>query len=775
MGHKHTIGTVCKALFPTVLFRTCDKNELWQFIYGTHKYFDMQMPYSKIILITIFFTLAATISVAQSQDWRWQNPLPQGNTLRGVAYPAADNLWAVGDGGTMLRSRDNGLSWKRYPLSVTTTFYSVCFPDKRHGFAFGLDDQQGSVIYRTTDGGDSWVLTAHDSSFVLSGISFSDSMIGAAIGVRQIFPNQRQNFVYRTTDGGISWAIQIVEQTDLYTLFSVCTVGPKNVWVTGNSGIILRSTDGGNTWQDQSNSEWGDLMASSFQDPEHGWVVGAAGTVLHTTNGGMTWNLDTVPQDSLSPGYIVFSSVSFADKDNGFITADYGAILHTSTGGKTWNTVTLNGMGTGNNFVTAVAALSNDSAIAVGQFGAVLTTSDAGMSWTARSHGSVNDIFEIVFIDSLKGFAADGTNSLLRTTDGGQHWTTYRVLAENERIYLSQFLGPLEGWGIRSVTDSGSFLLHTTDGGEQWAMVRVRDTPHVLPFGLHFLNHNTGTVVGWGGTINRTTDAGSTWVTQSSGTTHDLHVVQLLDNRIGFIGGGRGSFLRTADGGSSWTETPLADTNKEIFSMYFINSTTGWIGTWAPSEPAEVLKTTDAGTSWSVETAIGNRVVSAISFTDSLHGWMAGQAGSVFITTDGGRSWSLSYTGTASLLDAIAVVGNQCWVGGQYGAILHASNIDRLSSAWHPMQVRTDELRGSNYPNPFSHTTTIRFALGHSAFVRVRFVNILGQEIAQINSGFEEPGTHEITWNATGVPNGTYFCEIATGANLETIPIIVSH
>ena len=59
----------------------------------------------------------------------------------------------------------------------------------------------------------------------------------------------------------------------------------------------------------------------------------------------------------------------------------------------------------------------------------------------------------------------------------------------------------------------------------------------------------TGTVVGTEGTIFRTTDGGTTWVTQTSGTTNDLHGVSFTDGNNGTVVGDDGTILRTTNGG----------------------------------------------------------------------------------------------------------------------------------------------------------------------------------------------------------------------------------
>src|SRR6516225_2172886 len=76
-------------------------------------------------------------------------------------------------------------------------------------------------------------------------------------------------------------------------------------------------------------------------------------------------------------------------------------------------------------------------------------------------------------------------------------------------------------------------------------------TPYL--FGVSFTDANTGTAVGFGGTILRTTDGGASWTRQSSGTTETLLGVSFTDANTGTAVGSGGTILRTTDGGASWT------------------------------------------------------------------------------------------------------------------------------------------------------------------------------------------------------------------------------
>jgi hypothetical protein len=64
-----------------------------------------------------------------------------------------------------------------------------------------------------------------------------------------------------------------------------------------------------------------------------------------------------------------------------------------------------------------------------------------------------------------------------------------------------------------------------------------------------------------------------------------------------------------------------------------------------------------------------------------------------------------------------------------------------------------------NYPNPFNPSTIIRYGLPNHAIVKIVITNTLGQELAVLANGEQEPGYHEVQWHAN-VASGIYFYRI---------------
>ena len=62
-----------------------------------------------------------------------------------------------------------------------------------------------------------------------------------------------------------------------------------------------------------------------------------------------------------------------------------------------------------------------------------------------------------------------------------------------------------------------------------------------------------------------------------------------------------------------------------------------------------------------------------------------------------------------------------------------------------------------NYPNPFNPSTTIKFTLTDESFVSLKIFNSIGEVVNKLFSGTEQPGEHEIIWNAENFTSGIYF------------------
>ncbi len=73
-----------------------------------------------------------------------------------------------------------------------------------------------------------------------------------------------------------------------------------------------------------------------------------------------------------------------------------------------------------------------------------------------------------------------------------------------------------------------------------------------------------------------------------------------------------------------------------------------------------------------------------------------------------------------------------------------------------------------NYPNPFNPSTVFSYDLPTPSETKLTVFDVLGRQVSILASGMHPAGTHEVTFDATGLPPGVYFCRLQAGDYVET-------
>lgn len=84
----------------------------------------------------------------------------------------------------------------------------------------------------------------------------------------------------------------------------------------------------------------------------------------------------------------------------------------------------------------------------------------------------------------------------------------------------------------------------------------------------------------------------------------------------------------------------------------------------------------------------------------------------------------------------------------------------------------------SIYPNPFYDNVTINYTLYSPQYTKLTISNLLGQEIATLNSGIEGAGVHQAEWNGkntsgTQMTPGVYIYKLQIGTKNHTGKLII--
>ena len=238
--------------------------------------------------------------------------------LRGVSAVSTKVAWASGSGGTVLLSVDSGETWNRkvVPGAEECDFRDIEAFDVRTAYILSIGAGNLSRIYKTSDGGATWVLehTNPDPTGFLDALAFWDANHGLALGD----PVDGRFVVLKTDDAGKSWTriepIGIppaVSEEGAFAASGTCLVvqGDKNAWFATGAGRVFRSTDRGHHWTVHQtplragNGSAG-IFSLTFWDADHGVAVGgdfkepekAEKLCALTSDGGRTWRLPKGPQ-----------------------------------------------------------------------------------------------------------------------------------------------------------------------------------------------------------------------------------------------------------------------------------------------------------------------------------------------------------------------------------------------------------------------------------------------------------------------------------------------
>lgn len=157
---------------------------------------------------------------------------------------------------------------------------------------------------------------------------------------------------------------------------------------------------------------------------------------------------------------------------------------------------------------------------------------------------------------------------------------------------------------------------------------------------------------------------------------NSLVCVFFLDKNTGWSTGSKGMLLKSTDRGSSWSIQQTGMT-KNLGKVYFINQNTGYI----LSDTSVYYKTTNGGNNWVFNTLGGNSVLKDIAFSDENTGFITGEKivndyGVIYKTTNAGNNWSL-YTITSSYanLNRLDLLENgKAITGGGYGNTYYTTN-----------------------------------------------------------------------------------------------------
>lgn len=415
-------------------------------------------------------------------------------TLGDVAFASGQDGAAVGYrcGGTpeqcsgvVVTTRDGGGTWSG-PITLPRPLTHVRFLAKASfGWAWGPD-----ALYTTADGGATWIgsaLPMPQGGEPVLFASFVDARDGwLARGDLNCATQGCPISIWATTDGGGAWTEVATNRGAITAQGELANPPPNGLpWVTWDGG--------------------GDLGAG------RGWLLTdlAAGAVYLTSNGGANW-ARVVQLPSMGPHTAAAITVGGVGWAAG---AESGSspVFATDDGGTTWKPLG----------ALAGDVLAITPALDGGSGWALLGPRDAGNAVAVLTAGGVGPAhaapgaYRLEAVDPLSATDAWAVatgpwagSAVLRTTDGGAHWSVRYRIGTDVPAGPWAFWNPTQGWAVGATMDP-SAVLRTADAGRTWSVIAELPTTNVLAAG--FPSPTFGWVLTRGGTVLVSRDGGASW------------------------------------------------------------------------------------------------------------------------------------------------------------------------------------------------------------------------------------------------------------------------
>ncbi len=479
--------------------------------------------------------------------------------------------------------------------------------------------------------------------------------------------------LYETTDGGQSWLAETTFLTAAKAMAYDSSSG--NVYVGVASDYIY-------IWSPQSLYSCGLGGISDIYDMDivgsNLWVVGNSRTIIKFNLGNCAASVSMTPA-GLDPAVTAFTDIDAYDTANVWAVANSDIISVSTDGGATWTTTD---QGT-NALVEDVQAVAADEAFAAGRSGWVYHY-QAGTGWTKDQPGGGYDFISLAAVAPKAVFAFGwGLNSkdFVSITRDGTNWSGVQQLSTSTLATVAEASRPLNGilagdakaygrfslnyasstaasagqshaasigglqQGVsyhagaesydsaaKSYAESGEFLFTTQSLG-------ISSGPSVTP-------QATSAAVSWGTTLpaasNRVhASKGLAWkkTNVSSATFNDINA----DGDTAYLSGAGAvnSILKSGDLGQTWLTAWSAS---NVTSGVSIKGNRGWAVGY------RFIQRTSDGATWTPQYG-GTDIFSGVSAVDDLHAWVSGvdltlNAGSgqgIIAQTSNGTAWQRTF------------------------------------------------------------------------------------------------------------------------------------
>ena len=263
----------------------------------------------------------------QVGEWRDIGPFRGGRSTASTGITGNDQIYYMGTtGGGLWKTEDAGISWKNISdgyfetgsvgaVAVSESDNNIVLVGMGESPVRGVMTSSGDGVYKSLDGGDTWVHLGLENTKHISQVRIhpSDPNIIYVSAQGSPYGDTKERGIYRTFDGGKNWenilfidpssgavdlAMDYTNPRVLYASFWDHQRLPWYVRSGGKGSGIWKSNDGGDTWKKLSDglpkSVMGKIgVAVSRANPKvvYAIIESDEGGLYKSDNGGESWKL----------------------------------------------------------------------------------------------------------------------------------------------------------------------------------------------------------------------------------------------------------------------------------------------------------------------------------------------------------------------------------------------------------------------------------------------------------------------------------------------------
>jgi len=394
--------------------------------------------------------------------------------------------------------------------------------------------------------------------------------------------------------------------------------------------------------------------------------------------------------------------------------------------------------------------------------------------WIKQESGTIENLTDVVMLDSVTAIAVGESRSILRTTDSGNTWVNVTIMLSSVVPWNGvSFIDSLCG----IVTGSGSIRL-TSDGGRKWWYFNISPfKEYTAP--LYYTSNDiyVGADSGW---ICHSSDSGKTWTSEKIGDSPVRSIFAWQNSPMqwppAFALTSNSLYRKIGITANKWEKVAslFHGLGSEAFDGEIPNGGghSFIVGVQGDKYPAPtVLRSTENDSIWeSVFTGINETgILNGLSSPSGKVVYVCGSGGMIYKSIDSGDSWEKESTPSTQNTNAIHFINeSRGFAVGDSGLILFRSG-DPATNVINGKENIPDEFKlYQNFPNPFNPVTKIRFTIPVAAYssaeggtplqnVLLKVYDILGNEVATLVNKEQPEGNYEVDFDGSKLSSGIYF------------------